>query len=447
MNDNNQDSQVVIAVTPSNKIGVKNWILIWVLGLCGQLCWAIENNTFATYALAKTGNPDVVTMMVGLSATFTTIATFISGNFGDRRGSRKKLICYGFILWGIFTIAFGFADLLPSNPAWLLATYVILMDCIMSFFGSIGYSGGVNPWTTDISQESNRGSVSAVLSAMVVVANIIILGLQGIIVEKFGFMPIFVVMGALVMVIGIATIFTLKDSPNLKPSITHKNFWAQLFSAFNFKETFKNKKLLWVLLTMCVYTIGFNIYMSYATSYLWIYFPIYSGVVLSKGSASIIQGVGMLLGVALSVFFIKPINRGKTALITFVSVVVSVVSLIMLSFAKSIPELYVYITLSALGYVMSLLATTAWFKNLCPIDKCGQIEGVKQIFYVMAPMVIGPLIASTIIKSINIVVDVDGVQVITPTNMLFLVAGIFTVLTLIPLFFAAKKPKENKLTE
>lgn len=424
-----------------DKISTRNWILIWVLGFCGQLCWAVENNTFATYALTATGSPDVVTWMVALSAISTTIATFISGTLGDRLGRRRKLISLGFILWGAFTIAFGLADFIPKNPVWLLAGYLVLMDAVMSFFGSIGYSGGVSPWSTDISTSRNRGSVSAVLSAMVVVANIVILGLQGSIVDTFGFLPLFVVMGALVMGIGVLTIFVLRDSETLKPYRMCDSFWKQVFSSFNFKRIFQDRRLLWVLLTMCVYTIGFNIYMSYATSYLWIYFPLYSGVALTKGSASVIQGVGMLAGVLCSAFFIRPLNRGKEAQVTLLSVIVSVVALILLSFAKSVWELYLYIFLSALGYVLSLLATTAWFKNLCPENMRGQIEGVKQIFYVLAPMIIGPLIAATIIKAINIVVTVDGVAVTTPTNLLFLVAGLFTLFTLIPLGFAIRASK------
>lgn len=431
--------------TVGAKITRRDWILIWVLAFCGQLCWAIENNTFATYALAATGDPDVVSWMVALSAISTTIATFISGTLGDRRGSRKKLISVGFILWGIFTVAFGLADFIPHDAIAMLAVYLIAMDAVMSFFGSIGYSGGVNPWSTDISDQSNRGSVAGIQSAMVIIANIVILGLQGFIVDAFGFMPMFIVMGALVTIVGIITIFVLKDSPSLKPAVTHKSFWAQLFGAFNFKETFRNRKLFYVLLTLCVYTIGFNIYMSYSTSYLWMYFPVYSGVELSKGYASIIQGIGMLLGVGMSALFIKPINKGKTGQVTLISVLISVGALIMLSFAKSVAMLYVFITLSAFGYVLNLLATTAWFKNLCPEDKRGQVEGIKQIFYVLTPMIIGPMIAATIIKSINVVMTIDGVDVTTPTNVLFLVAGLVTVLTLIPLYFAwERKPARGK---
>ena len=110
------------------KISGKNWFLIWFLGFCGQMCWAVENNTFATYALTNTGSADVVTWMVALSALASTVATFIFGTMGDRLGRRKRIINIGFILWGIFTIAFGLADFIPKNPIWMLCVYVVFMD-------------------------------------------------------------------------------------------------------------------------------------------------------------------------------------------------------------------------------------------------------------------------------------------------------------------------------
>ena len=116
----------------------------------------------------------------------------------------------------------------------------------------------------------------------------------------------------------------------------------------------------------------------------------------------------------------------------------------MLGFSKNVAMLYVFISLSSFGYVLCLLATTAWFKNLCPEDRRGQLEGIKQIFYNLVPMIIGPVIAATIIKKINFVINVDGVDVTSPTNVIFMVAGIFTVLTLIPLFTAMKYEKQTQ---
>ena len=203
------------------KISSVNWLLIALLSLAGQLTWAIENNTFATYATTVTGKALVVTLMVDFSAAFSMIAAFLSGTLSDRLGRRRKIIYIGFILWGLFTIVFGLADFIPKTNGVLLGFYLVLMDSVMSFFGAFGYSGAFNAWTTDISDESNRGTVATITSAATIVGNIIIVGLQGMLIEKFGFLPIFIGMGILICIFGIVSLLLLKDSPDLKPSVTH----------------------------------------------------------------------------------------------------------------------------------------------------------------------------------------------------------------------------------
>lgn len=83
------------------KISRKNWILIWVLGMTGQICWNIENSWFNTFVYDKIApEPVIVSWMVGVSAAVSTFCTFLVGTWGDRRGKRKPFICWGYILWG-----------------------------------------------------------------------------------------------------------------------------------------------------------------------------------------------------------------------------------------------------------------------------------------------------------------------------------------------------------
>ena len=80
------------------KISRKNWALIWILGMAGQLCWNVENAWFNTFIYAKIApNPDIISWMVGVSAAVTTFATFLIGTMGDRRGKRKPFIAIGYI--------------------------------------------------------------------------------------------------------------------------------------------------------------------------------------------------------------------------------------------------------------------------------------------------------------------------------------------------------------
>jgi len=310
----------------------------------------------------------------------------------------------------------------------------------MSFWGSFGYSGGFNPWTTDISDETNRGTVASIAGACSIVANIIIQGLQGTIVDNFGFLPIFIAIGSIVLVVGILSIFLMEEDKDTKPSVTHEKFMGQVLQQFKFKELVTNKDLLWVLLTLCVYTCGFNVYMSYSSSYLYYFWPEWSGTMISKGTGSLLLGGGMLGATALSFLFMKPINTGKAKEITFLSICLSIIGCLWLTFAKTEATLVIALIIACLGYMINLSALTAWFKNLCPKEIRGGLEGVRQIFYNMIPMIIGPVIAQIIIKNISSLSS-EGKEV--PNNYLFLVAACIMVLSFIPWYFSYKYTKNK----
>ena len=149
------------------KISRKNWALIWVLGMAGQICWNIENSWFNTFVYRKIApDPSIVAWMVGVSAVVSTFCTFLIGTASDRLGRRRPFIAFGYILWGVFTIGFGVTEFLPKDPLWLAATCVVLADAVMSFFGSMGNDGAFNPWTTDISSAGNRGKVGGALAVL-----------------------------------------------------------------------------------------------------------------------------------------------------------------------------------------------------------------------------------------------------------------------------------------
>ncbi|MBO5620693.1 MAG: hypothetical protein J5959_03585, partial [Butyrivibrio sp.] len=125
--------------TGSKTNPVSFWILVWLLGLAGQLCWNIENQWFNTFVYAKIAkDPTIISWMLAISALATTVSTFLFGCISDRKGNRKTLISLGYILWGVFTILFGTTEFLgkrnSDTAAFVgIAFAVIAADAIMSF--------------------------------------------------------------------------------------------------------------------------------------------------------------------------------------------------------------------------------------------------------------------------------------------------------------------------
>ena len=386
-----------------DRISRKNWVLIWVLGMTGQICWNIENSWFNTFVYDKIApEPAIVSWMVGVSAAVSTFCTFLVGTWGDRRGRRKPFICVGYILWGIFTFIFGATEMIPKNPLFIAAACVVLADAVMSFFGSVGNDGGFGPWTTDISNEHNRGKLGGALAVMPVFATIFGAVVSGIIIEQIDFFAFFGLMGGLVALVGIFGFFTLEDAPGLRPKKDEKGFWHQFLTVFNWNTVRENKELFWVFLVMTVYFIGFNVYFPYIT----IYFVNYLGY--GYGMTGIIQGVGLLAAAVMTIPAARFIDKGKTPQVILTALICNMAGLVMVSISQSLVVLLIGVFGAGIGYILVLQALTAWMKNLYPEEQRGQFEGIKQIFFVCVPMIIGPAIATQVINRMGVEMEVSG---------------------------------------
>lgn len=420
-----------------DKIGRREWILIWVVGLAGQLCWNVENQWFNTFIYAKIGPYAwIISWMTAVSSIVTTFSTFFWGTMSDRKGKRRPFIFIGYVLWGLFTILFGVSEFLPKNEIIAAAVMIVAMDALMSFFGSMGNDAAFSSWTTDISNEKNRGQIGAALAALPILATILGTVVSGILISILDYFAFFIIMGVSVMIIGTVGFFFMKEGENLQPNRDEKGFWHQVFSVFNFKTVKENKELFCVFLISCVYFICFNFYYAHIGNY-FIYVLGYD-----EGMSGILQGVGLGLAILATIPATKAINKGQHIKMIAWSIVFSVIGLFVIGFAgKTIVLLLPGIILAGVGYVLIMQTTTAWMKNLYPEGNFGQFEGVRIIFNVMIPMVLGPSTANIIIQNFGTQVEINGQVGMAPSAALFFAAGIMSVLTLIPTYFASKNKK------
>ncbi|MFA6866517.1 MAG: MFS transporter [Clostridia bacterium] len=420
-----------------NKISTKNWVIIWIAGLAGQLCWNIENQWFNTFVYAKIApNPSIISWMVAVSAILTTLATFLLGTLSDRKGKRRPFIALGYIFWGVFTIAFGALEFLPKNNIILLGVFVVLVDGVMSFFGSFGSDAGLNPWTTDISNEKNRGGIGGAIAVQPVIATIVgSIGFGYIIgaVDYFGF---FIIMGVFIALIGIYCLFAVKEAPDLKPNKDPKGYWHQFASAFNFKIFRENKMLLWTLITFAAFFISFDIYFPHILNY-FIYTKGYS-----VGNAGLIFGIGLLVAIPTTLLASKFINKGKFAVVLSISVIVNIIGLLVITI-PNIVTLVIGIFFVGAGYMCVYQTLTVMVKNSYPVEQRAQFEGLRLLFFVCIPMVIGPAIASPLIKATGLPMTNEyGESGFAPSNALLYVSAAMALLTFIPIYFANKEQKK-----
>ena len=437
-----------------NNSKLRFWILVWGLGIIGQLCWNIENQWFNTFVYAKIAkDPTIISWMVAISAIATTVSTFLFGTLSDRCGKRKPFIAFGYILWGIFTILFGTTEFITkannsSKAIMLAATAVVLADAFMSFFGSMGNDASFNAWLNDNMNDSNRGGIGSALATQPIIGTIIGTILGGILIgANDDYIKLFVAFGGLAIIFGILSLFLVKDAKDLKP---YKNgsFFKQLFSAFDFKALLEKKQLFWVFLVLTTYFIAFNVYYPHVGNYMIYYLG------FKPDDIGIIQGIALILGMLSVIPSSKLLNKDKFVTVAVISVVLSIIGVGILGiFGK--PEfidpttimnwpLLIGLFFFGCGYIMFMQVTSVWMKQLFPDDSKGQFEGFRIIFFVLIPWIISPFIANPIIKNNGEILDTNGFTAFLPTNILFLVSTLLITLTFIPLYFAARERKSKK---
>ena len=442
-----------------NSAGLRFWILVWGLGIIGQLCWNVENQWFNTFVYAKIAkDPTIISWMVAVSATATAVSTFLFGTLSDRRGRRRSFVAVGYILWGLFTILFGATEFItggrPAASSQLLvlaATAVVLADALMSFFGSMGNDAGFNAWLNDMMTDANRGHIGAALATQPIIGTIVGTVVGGMLIGRDdNYMRLFIVMGGLAIVFGLLALVFMKDAPGLAPN-RQGSFRAQLLSAFDFRELARRKELIWVFLVLTVYFIAFNVYYPHVGNYMIYYLG------FSADSIGIIQGVALIL----AMFSVIPasglLNRNRFVPAAAASIVLSVVGVGLLGLFGR-PEnvdpttifnwtLLVGLFFFGCGYIMFMQVISVWMKQLFPEEAKGQFEGFRIIFFVLIPWVVSPFIANPIIKNNGQIVDANGQTAFLPTHVLFLVSTLLILLTFLPLVFAARERAKREAAE
>ncbi len=381
--------------------------------------------------------------MVAFSALVTTFSTFFFGTLSDRQGKRKPFIWLGYIIWGIFTVVFGTTGYLNEIlPLWVMATMVIITDCIMSFFGSMGNDSGLNAWTADLVDEKNQGSIGAILAILPVAGTIVGTLLGGVVIENWGYLAFFAIIGGFVILVGLLSLLVLKDKPGLAPSV-RGSFWQQFKEPFNFKKLKQHKELLFVFIIAALFSIGFNVFYMHIGNLL-----IYN-YGFSTMDSGFIQGGGMALALLSTIPVGRAINKQKSPLMVFMGLLLSVVSLVYLGFVAPINNpanlwsvgnlaLFIGVIFMAAGFVIFIQTSSVWVKALYPEGSAGQFEGLRVLFFVLIPMTLSGIVSEPIIQLLgkDVMLEVaPGVLIEgrAPTEVLFFAGAIIIATAFIPL--------------
>ena len=442
----------------NKKLGAKKWIAFVLVGLAGQLAWAIENNYINLWVYSQSGRADFINWMTVASSIVATVTTFLMGALSDRLGKRRIFIAGGYTIWGFFVFAFALASLQNgvslfgegANALLWVGIMNVIIDCVMTFLGSTGNDACFNAMVTEQTNEKNRPFVETVLSVLPLVALILMMGI-GVIFgvpgdQKNGesmveyasrisspWLYFFLVCGVITTLVGVASFFILPKDKATKDQ--RSGYFKNLAYGFMPSSIKKHGRFYIALLAFLFFNIAVDSFMPY----YMVYFQSFTEVnfYLAMGIIVAVAVIGSIIVGA----FLDKIGHLKV-LIPAILVMASGALLLFLSQAPW--GLILGGCLLMLGYLVGTAVIGAEIRDQTPEEKAGSLQGVRMVFAVLLPMIIGSNISLAVFQQPG--VDAYGQATKTPDHWMFLVTCISCLLTIIPsiwLILANKKAKEK----
>lgn len=421
------------------RLSKKFFMVLAVFGLMGQVAWVVENMYFNVfiYKMFNASASDI-SLMVGASSVAATITTLLIGALSDYLNKRKFLICGGYILWGISILSFCFIRLDILTPltgsitaaASLGVTLVIIMDCVMTFFGSSANDAGFNAWMTDWGDDSSRGKIEGINSMMPLVSILVVFG-------SFMFFDlekdeswtlIFLIIGIAVLIVGILGIFLVEESPELislreREKKENKKYWATVFYSFRPDIMKKNPLLYFVIIAFAVFNSSINTYMPYLI--------LYYEKSLGMTNYVLIMAPAIIVAAIITAFYGKLYD-----MLGFQTSVLPTIGLLMSGYTIlffSTNTLFVFLgsLLMMTGYLTGMSIFGAMIRTLIPESKAGQFQGIRIIGQVLIPGIIGPSIGAAVLKNAKQIQNNDGTYSFIPNKNIFLAAFVVAIVVLL----------------
>ena len=418
-----------------------------IFSLVGQVAWVVENMYFNVFIYKMFhASAQAISVMVAASAVAATVTTLFIGALSDKLGKRKLFICGGYLCWGVSILSFAFIRtdvieaLFPAavSAASVGVSLVIIMDCVMTFFGSSANDAAFNAWLTDSTDPQNRGAVEGINAMMPLLAILAVFG---------GFMGfdqdqartwtvIFGIIGGVVFVIGILGFFLIEE-PVLETR-GNERYFANIFYGFRPSVIGSNPMLYVTLLAYALFGISIQIFMPYLI--------LYYNVSLAMENYVLIFAPAIILAAVFTAFYGKVYDRKGFAAAVVPALLLLMAGYVVLYFFRSTGVVFVGTLMMLCGYLAGMAVFGAMLRDYTPAGKAGMFQGQRIVGQVLIPGIIGPAIGAAVLKNAETIVNDDGTTSFVPNENIFLAAfaaAVLIWLALIPLLRLLKKEKNH----
>ena len=421
----------------TKKTSSRFWAALVIFSLVGQIAWVMENMYFNVFIYQMFhASANAISGMVAASAVAATVTTLLVGAFTDKVGKRKGFICGGYILWGISILCFALirVDIIGkffpyASAAAVGVTLTIIMDCIMTFFGSSANDDCFKAWLTDSTDDTNRGAVEGINSMMPLLAILAVFGgFMGFDLTKLeSWTAIFIIIGSAVILLGIAG-FWLICEPKLDTR-GNESYFKNLFYGFRPRVIRENPGFYLTLAAYAVFNIAIQIFMPYLI--------LYYTVSLGMDNYVLIFAPAILLAAAFTFFYGKQYDKHGFRSAILAPIAMLMAGFVVLYFCKSTVPVFLGTLVMLCGYLAGMAMFGAIIRDKPPAGKAGMFQGLRIVGQVLVPGVIGPAIGAAVLKNAETVLNNDGTTSFVPNENIFLaafIAAIFIWVVLIPLF-------------
>ena len=362
-----------------------------------------------------------ISAMVAASAVAATLTTVFIGALADKLGQRKIFMCGGYILWGISILCFilvrediiGALFPMAVSASAVGVSLVIVLDCLMTFFGSSANDAAFNAWLTDSTDSTNRGAAEGINAMMPLVAILAVFG---------GFMAfdlnlseswtvIFAIIGVVVIAVGIIGCFIIKD-PKLEP--VRDGYFKTVAHGFLPSTVKSNVSLYFYLAAFVIFNISIQIFMPYLI--------LYYEVSLGMTDYVFVMAPAIILASVLTALWGNVYDKKGFSISSLCSLIWLATGYILLFFFKDTLFVFFGSLLMMCGYLSGMAVFGAKIRDLTPVGQAGMFQGVRIFSQVLLPGVIGPFIGKTVLSNAEKIVNNDGTESFIPNESIFLAA-------------------------
>ena len=419
------------------------YLALVIFCLTGQVAWTVENMYFNVFIYNMFhASAQAISAMVAASAVAATVTTLLIGALSDKLGKRKLFICGGYIAWGISIWSFSLLrmDVISSwvpnaaAAASLGVTLTILMDCVMTFFGSSANDACFNAWLTDVSDDTNRGKIEGINAMMPLVSILVVFGgfMSFDLTLSESWVTIFNVIGIVVIGIGVAGIWLIRDVPIRTED--NQNYFSNIFYGFRPQVVKGNPMLYLTLAAVAVFNISISIFMPYLI--------LYYTEALGMDDYVLIFAPAIIVAAAFTGFYGRVYDRKGFRTAVTPTLILLMAGYVGLYFFRSTAPVFIASLLMMCGYLGTGAMLGAKVRTHTPENRSGMFQGLRIVAQVLIPGVIGPAIGAAVLQNAKTILNNDGTTSFIPNENIFLAAFAALLLVwivLIPLF----KGKEN----